>query len=407
MIRYRVASPLLAALAIVAAAAAASFAAVRFANTRADDLGTFGGMLVATGWFGLALAWVVRRWSRGMGSSGRILLFLALAIGLFAANIAVAAAFMFISSHDLKLLLVLSGYAMAATAVPALIIGRDLGRRLSAVEIGAAQIASGDLSTRVRVSGADDIARLASAFNSMAAELQAADERRDAMEHSRRELFASISHDLRTPLSSIRVMVEAISDGVVADEETVRRYLSNLSGDVGRLSTLIDDLFELATIDSGALQLRLELVAMEEVVAAAVDAARVSAEQASVAVLVEPGPPTTLMLDPNRLTRVLANLLQNAIRHTPPDGSVVVSTRTSGGEVLVTVADTGEGIPPEDAPRVFDRFYRVEKSRSRAGGGSGLGLSICRGIVEAHGGRIWIDPTNDQGTAVTFALPAR
>ena len=120
----------------------------------------------------------------------------------------------------------------------------------------------------------------------------------------------------------------------------------------------------------------------------------------------EPGSTATrLFADPQRLTRVLANLLQNAIRHTPPDGSVTVSTAAAGAEVLVTIADTGDGIPADDVPHIFERFYRVDKSRSRIGGGSGLGLSISRGIIEAHGGRIWIAESSGAGTRVTFALP--
>jgi signal transduction histidine kinase len=240
----------------------------------------------------------------------------------------------------------------------------------------------------------------------MAERIEEADARRDAMEKSRRDLFAAISHDLRTPLSSIRVMVEALSDGVVTDRETSERYLATMTQEVERLSTLIDDLFELARIDGGALQLRLEQTVIEEVVAAAVAGAMPTAEQAKVAVSFFPGSPCArLTVDPERLTRVLANLLQNAIRHTPPDGSVTVSTNSTDAEVVVTVTDTGVGIPATEVGHVFERFYRVEKSRSRLAGGSGLGLSISKGIIEAHGGRIWIDQTGATGTRVMFALP--
>ena len=294
---------------------------------------------------------------------------------------------MFISTHDLRLLLILCGYALGAAALPSLAFGRSLGGRLAKVEYAAAQIASGDRTARVGLSGNDDIARLANAFDSMAARIEEADARRDAMERSRRELFAAISHDLRTPLSSIRLMVEALSDGVVTDRETSERYLATMSHEVERLSLLIDDLFELARIDGGALQLRLEQTVIEEVVAAAVVGAMPSAEQAKVAVSFNPGPPgPTLTADPQRLTRVLANLLQNAIRHTPPDGSVTVSTNSTGAEVLVTVADTGVGIPATDVGHVFERFYRVDKSRNRLAGGSGLGLSISQGH---HRGPWW------------------
>ena len=394
------------AAAILTASAFAALAANQIAGTPNRDMPFFIATLATTGWLGLAAGLAVQRWSNPLGFGARMLIFTGLGIGVFVANMVVAASMMFISTHDLRLLLVLSAYALAAAAIPAMALGRSLGQRLERVERAADQIAAGDLTARVGLAGSDDIARLAAAFDSMAARLEEADTRRDAMERSRRELFAAISHDLRTPLSSIRVMVEALSDGVVTDQATTARYLTTMTADIERLSVLIDDLFELARIDSGALQLRLEQTAIDEVVAAAVAGALPSAELAKVAVMFEPGTTATrLFADPQRLTRVLANLLQNAIRHTPPDGSVTVSTSAAGAEVLVTIADTGDGIPAEDVPHVFERFYRVDKSRSRIGGGSGLGLSISQGIIEAHGGRIWIAESSGSGTRVTFALP--
>ena len=391
---------------IVVASLLAALAANRLAGTPAHDFPIFVATLVATGWLGLAAGLAVQHWSSPVGFGSRILMFTVLGIGVFVANMVVAASMMFISAHDLRLLLILSAYALAAAVVPALALGRSLGQRLERVEHAADRIASGDRSARAGITGADDIARLAAAFDSMAARLEEADTRRDAMETSRRELFAAISHDLRTPLSSIRAMVEALSDGVVTDEATTNRSLATMTADIERLSLLIDDPFELARIDSGALQLRLEQMAIDEVVAAAVAGALPSAERARVAVRFEPGSTAScLFADPQRLTRVLANLLQNAIRHTPPDGSVTVSTAAAGAEVLVTIADTGDGIPADDVPHIFERFYRVDKSRSRIGGGSGLGLSISRGIIEAHGGRIWIAESSGAGTRVTFALP--
>ena len=392
--------------AVLAFSALAALAANRFADTPRDDLPGLLLTLAATGLSGLLAWWAIQQWSSGLGFGARMLIFSALGFAVFVANMVTAASMMFISTHDLRLLLILCGYALIASALPALAFGRSLGARLAKVEYAAARIASGDRTARVGLAGKDDIARLANAFDGMAARIEEADARRDAMEKSRRDLFAAISHDLRTPLSSIRVMVEALSDGVVADRETSDRYLATMTQEVERLSLLIDDLFELARIDGGALQLRLEETLIEEVVAAAVAGATPSAEQAGVAVAFRPGPPgAPVSADPERLTRVLANLLQNAIRHTPPDGSVTVSTSTTGAEVLVTVADTGTGIPATEVSHVFERFYRVDKSRSRLAGGSGLGLSISKGIIEAHGGRIWIDETGSTGTKVMFALP--
>lgn len=392
---------------ILVASGAAGLVANRVADTSTDDLPVLVGTLAATGILGLAAAWLVQRWTSAFGFAARVLIFTGLGIGVFIANMAIAASMMFISTHDLRLLLVLCGYALAAASIPALAMGRSLGQRLGKVEQSAQRIAEGDFAVRVNLHGNDDIARLAHAFDTMAARLEEADANRASLERSRRDLFAAISHDLRTPLSSIRVMVEALTDRVVTDPATTDRYLGMMTGDIERLSLLIDDLFELARIDSGALQLRLQETEIGGVVENAVAGVVPIAEKARVAVSCGPTAAATLLADPERLTRVLGNLLQNAIRHTPADGSVVVTTSATGSEVVVSVADTGNGIPPGDVSRVFERFYRAEKSRSRTGGGSGLGLSIAKSIVEAHGGRIWIDQTGSAGTTVSFALPAR
>lgn len=392
---------------ILVASGAAGLVANRVADTSTDDLPVLVGTLAATGILGLAAAWLVQRWTSAFGFAARVLIFTGLGIGVFIANMAIAASMMFISTHDLRLLLVLCGYALAAASIPALAMGRSLGQRLGKVEQSAQRIAEGDFAVRVNLHGNDDIARLAHAFDTMAARLEEADANRASLERSRRDLFAAISHDLRTPLSSIRVMVEALTDRVVTDPATTDRYLGMMTGDIERLSLLIDDLFELARIDSGALQLRLQETEIGGVVESAVAGVVPIAEKARVAVSCGPTAAATLLADPERLTRVLGNLLQNAIRHTPADGSVVVTTSATGSEVVVSVADTGNGIPPGDVSRVFERFYRAEKSRSRTGGGSGLGLSIAKSIVEAHGGRIWIDQTGSAGTTVSFALPAR
>jgi signal transduction histidine kinase len=289
---------------------------------------------------------------------------------------------------------------------PALFAGSDLRRRLQAVERAATGIAD-DLTIRVPAEGQDEIARLASAFNSMAEALEEARARREALELARRELFASISHDLRTPLSSMRVMIEALSDGVVDDDQTRQRYLVTVGAEIEHMSVLIDDLFELARLDSGELQLRAERIVLDEVVQAAVEAATPGAKLSNVSLRFEPRTQhAEVEADAQRLLRVLGNLLQNAIRHTPADGSVVVTTEAMGEDVVVEVADTGDGIPVQDLAHVFERFYRADKSRRRATVGSGLGLTISRAIVEAHGGRIWVHDTTPQGTVVRFALPA-
>jgi signal transduction histidine kinase len=252
----------------------------------------------------------------------------------------------------------------------------------------------------------------------MAAQLAAAAAERQRQELARRDLIAAISHDLRTPLASLRVMTEALADGLVDDPTTTARYLSTMRSQIGHLSGLIDDLFELAQIDAGALRLELQHISLDDLISDALEGLRPQASARGVELHGEVTPKVGRVLAaPQKIERVLYNLVTNAIRHTPGDGVVTIrampeappadAAPASGGSfIVVEVADTGEGIAPADLPRIFDRFYRGEKSRSRATGGAGLGLAIARGIVEAHGGRIWAESNSGQGARIRFTLPA-
>lgn len=392
---------------VLSGAAAALAATAMVLDAPVNDLVVMGASLLATGGAGLLAAVAASRWSGWLGVGGQLALFAALLCGLLVSNIGVAAALMFISAHDLRLLFILSAYALLATAGPGLMMSGSVSRRVNALQSAAERVAAGELSTRVAVSGSDEIARLARSFNVMAGSLEAASGLRAETEQARRDLLAAISHDLRTPLASMRVMVEAISDGVADDDATRERYLRTMGGEIGRLSLLIDDLFELASIDSGQLRLHRELVRIEDVVAEAVDAFRPQVERAGIRLAFEPAAQTRpVPADPQRIGRVLYNLLQNALRHTPGDGTIVLRTRLAPGGVTIAISDSGEGIAPADMPHVFDRFYRGEKSRSREYGGSGLGLSIARGIIEAHGGRIWVEDAPDRGATIAFLLPS-
>ena len=240
----------------------------------------------------------------------------------------------------------------------------------------------------------------------MAAELERAFERQAELEQARNDLVASVSHDLRTPLSSMRAMVEAISDGVVSDQSTVRRYCTALAGEVERLSGLIDDLFELSRLEAGSASLRVLPNSVEAILAATVDSMKAQAAGREVelrdSLESELG---SVMVDSHMIQRALCNLIQNAIRHTPPDGTIVVEAHDQGPTVRIDVVDTGQGIPQQDIEKVFDRFYRGEKSRSREYGGTGLGLAIAKGIVEAHGGRIWVESGAGAGSRFSFSIP--
>jgi signal transduction histidine kinase len=226
---------------------------------------------------------------------------------------------------------------------------------------------------------------------------------RREVEEARRALIAAASHDLRTPLASLRLLVESIDDGV-ATGETRDRYLAEIRTHVGVLSDLIDDLFELSRIEAGDISWTLRQVELGGLIEETVAAMEVPAERRGVRIAaVAPGARVVAEADAEKVQRVLFNLIQNAIRHTPADGSVTVRARPHGGEVEVEVADDGEGVPPGDGERVFEAFYRADASRGEDG--AGLGLAISRAIVEAHGGRIWLEDAMP-GTRVRFTLPA-
>jgi signal transduction histidine kinase len=254
------------------------------------------------------------------------------------------------------------------------------------------------------------VAALAADINALAMKLQTLEEERAAIDAERRELTAAISHDLRTPLASMRAMVEALDDGVVDDAAEVRRYYVTMRRAIDRLSRMIDDLFELAQIDAGALRFDVQHMVLQEIVAEVADAMQPQARQHGIMLaLALPDEPVHVAVDGARIERALANIVRNALEHTPAGGSVSVSLAVDGGSAVVTVTDAGEGIAPDDLEHIWKRFYRASKSRSRTNGasddGAGLGLAIARGIIESHGGSVAATSELRRGTTVTLRLP--
>jgi signal transduction histidine kinase len=247
------------------------------------------------------------------------------------------------------------------------------------------------------------VAAIAAAVAAGLAVRQSMEERMQRqVEDARRGLVAAASHDLRTPLASLRLLVEAVDDGVAGEDRD--RYLGEIRTHVAVLSDLIDDLFELSRIEAGDISWTMRRVELGDLIGDTVAAFRTSAEERGVRLSAElPGGEVVAEADAEKVQRVLYNLIQNAIRHTPADGSVTVRAKGGPGEVEVEVADSGEGIPAGQSERVFDAFYRGDSARD--GDGAGLGLAISRAIVEAHGGRIWLEDGHP-GTRVRFTLPA-
>jgi signal transduction histidine kinase len=332
----------------------------------------------------------------------------ALASALTFLNVWVTARLMFASQHDLLLATVLLLFAGGIAISVGYFLSAALTDRIVTLDLAAKELAKGQLSVRVPVTGNDEMASLAQTFNSMAEQLEQAADKQRELDTLRRNLIAWAGHDLRTPLASVQAIVEALADGVVEDPDTIARYLHTVQRDIRSLSLLIDDLFELAQLEAGGLQLDFSLNSISDLISDTMESFSELAARQGVTLegSADPGVDPVTM-DAQKIGRVLANLLGNAVRHTPPGGVVQVHASQIEGGVLVEISDTGDGINADDLPHIFERFYRGEKSRSRATGGAGLGLAIAKGIVEAHGGRISVEsPADEAGARFAFTLPS-
>jgi signal transduction histidine kinase len=319
-----------------------------------------------------------------------------MAIVVALANLAVLTTQMFVSDHDATLVAVLLLYSVGAGVGAALVLARSSSAAVRRLAETAQALGAGDLGVRAGDVGAGpELDTLARTLDAMAAGLEESLERERALEGVRRDLITAVSHDLRTPLASLRAMIEAIDEGVVDDPASMRRYAREMRGSVVQLSGMVDDLFELAQLDAGRIETETHRARLDEVVRTALATVEPAARQKRVALVADLGGAENVPCSP-RLTRVLQNLLGNAVRHTPADGTIRIAARRAADRLEVEVEDTGEGIAPEDLARVFEPFFRADPSRSR--GGAGLGLALAKRIVETLGGRIGAESTPKRGS---------
>jgi len=314
---------------------------------------------------------------------------------------------MFVSDeHDLPYLFAALVFAGGATMFFSYNAANAMTQRVLLIAGAVRALADGQYDRRLVVDGDDEVADLGRTVDRLAVRLREAEEQRERLDRERRELTAAISHDLRTPLASVRAMTEALADGLVEDPTEAQRYYATMNREVDRLTRMIDDLFELARIDSDALVLQRHPLPLQDIAAEVVDAMQAAARRKGIALTAElysDAPP--LSMDGARMERAVANLVRNALEHTPPDGHVEVRVRREAAFTVLEVTDDGEGIAAAHLPRVWERFYRSEASRQRSADsddGAGLGLAIVRGIVEAHDGEVGV--TSDPGAGATFTI---
>ncbi len=302
------------------------------------------------------------------------------------------------------LVAVLLVYSAAAGVAGALVVARSSSDALARLEATARRMGEGDLGARTGpIDAGPELDTLAATLDDMAATLEASAAREREQESMRRDLITTVSHDLRTPLASLRAMVEAIDEGVVADQASLRRYVAEMRRSVSQLSSMVDDLFELTQLDAGAIEAETTRARLDEVIVAAVDAVSMAAQEKGLMLETTIAGVEDVRCSP-RVGRVLQNLLANAVRHTPADGSVRLDAHRDGDRLRLAVEDTGDGIAPENLERVFDPFFREDPARS--GPGAGLGLALARRIVEAMDGRIVAEPMPTAGARFAIELPA-
>lgn len=360
-------------------------------------------LIIAIGAAFVAQRW--RLWRRFNRLAVALFIVYAIGAGLILFTMFITTRLMFFSAHDAALATVIVIYATGVTLAFGYFVVSGITDSIGKLTLAAQAVQQGDLSVRADDRGSDEVAQLARAFNQMTQQLAVARDKEQQLEAARRDWIAWVSHDLRTPLTSIRARTEALADGVVSQPKDVSAYLDAILNDTRAMNGLIDDLGELAKIDAGGLKLDRMPFPISDLISDCIESMQPIAQAKGVLLSGSTTPDTGMAnISPQHMQRALLNLIGNAVAHTPAGGSVNVHARRDGNHVRIEVRDTGEGIAAQDLPHVFERFYRGEPSRSRsqngARAGMGLGLVIARELVEAHGGQISLESERGKGTTV-------
>ncbi|MEU6248821.1 HAMP domain-containing sensor histidine kinase [Glycomyces sp. NPDC047010] len=395
-------------LILAVALAAASALAVAFDFPPRDIAVLVVTAAVASALAGVVGGLVLRR-LRGRGARVQTMTVALSSVLVAATGVVTAALAMFISYHDLVLLFVVLIVASGVAFGAAWQLGDDIGA--GAEQVGAYARTMVDGHGRIAaerapaVTGPGELAALAGELADVSRRLDESQRRERALETSRRELIAWVSHDLRAPLATIRAMAEALDDGVVDDDAAVKRYHAQIRTDAERLSALVDDLFELSRINSGTLRLGREQVDLRDAVADTLAGASAAADLKGVRVIERLTALPDAEVSARECCRALDNLFDNAIRHTPAGGTVLIEAQAAPGAAVLSIQDECGGIPEADLPRVFDIAFRGDEARRRDERGGGLGLAISRGLIEAHAGTVTVANTAG-GCRFTVRLPA-
>jgi signal transduction histidine kinase len=279
------------------------------------------------------------------------------------------------------------------------LISRSLTKPLANISLAAARFSAGDYSARTSAVGKDEVGSLGRIFNNMAESIAKA-------ETNRREFLSTASHELRTPVASIGAMTEALLDDLVTSPEDRHRYLERILKESRRMGLLVNDILDLSRMEAGEFSIHIQPVSLQSIAHSTVERFADSSAVKSVTIKIEsPDNAIMVMADPDRLGQITANFLSNAIRHTPDSSQILISIETIGPLATLSIIDEGEGIPEKELPLIWDRFYRIEKSRNRSSGGTGLGLAICRKLANMMGGNVSVQNEKEKGARFTVALP--